>query len=195
MHSSVDEFVASALAAEDVAGKRVIEAGSYDYNGTVRKMVEALDPASYLGTDVQEGPSVDLVCPAEDIAAQLGCACADVVITTEMLEHALNWRAAISGMVAALAPRGVLLLTTRSTGFPYHPNPEDYWRFSVNAMRAVMNAAELQVERLQSDPLAPGVFALARKPAGWTTPPDFPASLEAVVPGPAIRVDGFITET
>ncbi|MCW2933034.1 MAG: hypothetical protein JWM19_3996, partial [Actinomycetia bacterium] len=67
---------------------------------------------------------------------------------------------------------GVLVLTTRSEGFPLHGYPEDWWRFSVEAMGAILQAAGLDVERLEPDPdpASPGVFARARKPAGWTWP-------------------------
>ena len=97
-----------------------------------------------------------------------------MVISTEMLEHAEDWQAAVRGMVSVLAPGGVLVLTTRSEGFPLHGYPEDHWRYSVEAMGQILKAAGLDAERLEADPQAghPGVFAKARKPRGWSWPAD-----------------------
>ena len=150
-------------------GRRVVEAGAYEYNGSARRVIEAMGPASYLGTDMQPGPGVDLVCPAEKLPGVLGEGTADVVVTTEMLEHAEDWRGAVAGMVRVLAPGGLLLLTTRSPGFPNHPHPEDHWRFTVDHMDGVAEACGLETLRLERDPdpSQPGVFLLARKPEGW----------------------------
>ena len=193
MNPSVLAFVASALTAADVAGKRVVETGALDVNGSAREAVERLGPASYLGTDVQDGPGVDLVCTVFDLPSALGLASADVVVSTEMLEHVQDWRAAIRAMVAVLAPGGVLVLTTRSMGFPYHhPYPGDYWRFSVRAMGSIVKAAGLDVVRCEPDvPEQPGVLMAARKPPCWDEPPSMDEELAAVVPGPAVRVNGL----
>lgn len=168
MHPSAYIFASRALAAEQVAGKRVVECGAYDYNGSVRDVYEAMGPASYTGTDVQPGPGVDLVCAAEKLPAELGENSADVVISTEMLEHAADWRGAVAGMTRILAPGGLLLLTTRGPGFPYHPHPEDHWRFTVDAVDGIAEACGLEVLHLEPDVIdQPGVFLLARKPEGW----------------------------
>ena len=84
-----------------------------------------------------------------------------------MLEHAGAWRAAVTGIVRVLAPGGVLLLTTRGPGFPYHPHPEDHWRFTVEQMAAIAAACGLDIIRCEPDPdpASPGVFLLAAKPA------------------------------
>ena len=170
MHPSAMTFACSALTADDVAGKRVLEAGAYDVNGSVRPHVEALGPQAYWGTDMRAGPGVDYVLTAEELPPHFSAI--DVVISTEMLEHAADWQAAMRGMIGALAPGGVLVLTTRSEGFPYHPHPEDHWRFSVEAMGQVVKSAGLDVERLEPDPdpASPGVFVKARKPEGWAWP-------------------------
>ena len=165
MHESAMKFAATALAEADVRGKRVVESGAYNYNGTVRPEIEAMLPASYLATDAQAGPGVDLACPAQDLAAALGAGTADVVISTEMLEHAEDWHGALAGIAAVMAPGGLLILTTRGPGFVYHPHPGDFWRFTVEVMGAALAACGLDVLRCEPDPQVPGVFVLARKPA------------------------------
>jgi SAM-dependent methyltransferase len=163
-------FACSALTAQDVTGKYVLEAGAFDVNGSVRPHVEALHPAKYIATDMRPGPGVDQVCSAEQLHVYWSNA--DLVISMEMLEHARYWQAAMEGMISVLAAGGVLVLTTRSQGFPLHGYPEDHWRFSVEAMGQIIKAAGLDVERLEPDPdpASPGVFVKARKPAGWAWP-------------------------
>lgn len=184
MHASVMDFARSALTEADVRGKIVIEAGAYDVNGSVRPHVEALGPHEYIGTDMRPGPGVDIVIDAANLPGPVGHA--DVVISTEMLEHAADWRSAVRGLVDATAEGGVLVLTTRSAGFPVHGYPDDYWRFSVEAMGEILRAAGLEVERLEADPLPghPGVFAKACKPAGWSWPAGMDEAWAAVTAGP-----------
>jgi len=138
-----------------------------------------------VGSDPQDGPGVGLVCRAERLPAVLGYDSADIVISTEMLEHAENWRGAVTGMVNILAPGGLLLLTTRSPGFPYHPHPGDFWRFTEDDMDGVAEACGLDVVRLEPDPdwNCPGVFLLARKPDGWDGA-GMAEGLAVVEPGP-----------
>ena len=176
MHASAMAFACSALTAEDVAGKNVLEAGALNVNGSVRPHVMSLRPASYVATDMRAGPGVDVVMDAAELPGELGQA--HVVISTEMLEHAADWRGAMRGLISAVTEDGILVLTTRSQGFPLHGYPDDHWRFSVEAMGAILKGAGLDVERLESDPLPghPGVFAKARKPAGWEWPPDTEAA-------------------
>lgn len=175
MHPSAMQFACSALTTEDVRAKGVLEAGALNVNGSVRPHVEALGPAAYLATDMRDGPGVDTVVAAEDLPSLVINWTPwkwDVVISMEMVEHARDWQAAMRGLIEVLAPGGVLVLTTRSEGFPYHPHPEDHWRFSVAAMGVIIGAAGLDAERLEADPdpASPGVFVKARKPEGWTWP-------------------------
>jgi hypothetical protein len=183
VHPSVYAFATTALGPAEIGGARVLEAGAYNYNGSVRGYFEALNPASYCGTDAQPGPGVDVTCPAERLPELLGHGW-DIVVSTEMLEHALDWRGAVRGMTVALAPGGFLLLTTRSNGFPYHPHPEDHWRFSLDQMDGVAEACGLKVAHLErDDPVTPGVFLLAVKPDDWD-PAGMTEGLAVIEPGP-----------
>ena len=164
MHASVMEFARTAIEPEDVAGCRVLEVGARNVNGSLRGYVESLRPAEYVGVDMISGPGVDRVLPCEQLCANVGAAAWDLVICTEMLEHAADWRACMIQMVRALKPGGLLLLTTRSPGFPRHGYPEDHWRFTTVSMGQICEALHLcaSVED-DPDPAAPGVFVFARK--------------------------------
>jgi SAM-dependent methyltransferase len=149
------------LAEADVRGKRVIDVGARNVNGSLRPFVETLGPAAYVGVDIEPGPGVDEVVNAEDLVERFGPEEFDVVICTEVLEHVRDWRAVISNLKRLVAPGGVLLVTTRSIGFPYHAFPHDFWRFEPDDMRAIFS--DFEVESVEPDPGAPGVFMTARR--------------------------------
>jgi glycosyltransferase involved in cell wall biosynthesis len=172
MHGSVLGFFAyGALQTREVRGKDVLEVGSLDVNGTVRPMVEARGPASYLGVDIVGGPGVDRVADAAGLVATFGPDAFDVVISTEMLEHAGDWQGAVLAMAMVLRPGGVLVWTTRSPGFHYH-HPPDRWRYTQQAMATILDRLGLEPVVLADDPEHPGVFVKARKPSGWVPSPD-----------------------
>jgi SAM-dependent methyltransferase len=116
-NEAVIAFAERCLSAENVAGRAVLEVGSYDVNGSVRPLVEGMGPASYVGVDITPGPRVDKVLNASELIEHLGRETADVVITTEMLEHVRDWRTVVSNLKGVLRPGGLLLVTTRSAGF------------------------------------------------------------------------------
>lgn len=186
MHYTVSEWVHSVITYEDVWGKRVVEAGSYNVNGSVRSFIQNMHPLVYIGTDIREGPDVDMVMDAGDLPAMLGNGFADLVISTEMMEHVRNWRSAMNGLIAVLREGGVLVVTTRSPGFGVHDFPEDHWRYTTNQMKDIMEGAGLVVEDLATDPI-PGVFCRSRKPVGWAWPADTAARWEAITPSSPIR--------
>lgn len=164
MHESVLKFGHDTLTPAMVMGKRVLEVGSYNVNGSLRSHVQSMKPAQYLGIDLQNGPGVDY---AVDFCAMtpqrvkdLWPEPFDLVISTEMLEHAEDWRAAINNMKSVLKPGGWLLLTTRGVGFPRHGYPSDYWRFDCKDMQRIFADCKL---RTITDPQVPGVFVLAQK--------------------------------
>ena len=164
MHPSVLAFAQHYLTPDHITGARVLEVGAYNVNGSVRPYVETLIPQCYVGVDITEGPGVDVVADCEHLTGAVGGDW-DVVICTEMLEHVQNWRTCMRELVAALAPCGYLLLTTRSPGFPYHGFPGDYWRFTRTDMRAIIDGLGLDVISIQDDaPESPGVLVFARKP-------------------------------
>lgn len=163
MHPSVMQFLASALAPEDVAGKTVLEVGSMDLNGSPRSVVLPMRPLQYLGVDSGAGPGVDMVAPAEELTDRVGAFSWDLVISTEMLEHAEHWRTVVQELKQAVAPHGVLLVTCRGPGFPYHAHPGDFWRFTTDDFRRIFADFELEILQDDTDPAFPGVFMKARK--------------------------------
>jgi SAM-dependent methyltransferase len=160
------EFGARVLTAERVAGRDVIDVGALDVNGSLRPVVEPLGPARYLGVDIEKGPGVDEVVPAERLVSRYGREAFDVVITTEMVEHTRDWQTVVTNLKGVLRPGGLLLLTTRSPGFKYHAYPYDFWRYEPADLRTIF--ADLEILTIEEDSDAPGVFMLARRPEAFT---------------------------
>src|SRR5438046_10162384 len=75
------------ISASEVAGKRVLEIGSADRNGSLRPIIESYRPREYVGIDVEPGPGVDRVAEAGQIADTFGEDSFDLVVLTEKLEQ------------------------------------------------------------------------------------------------------------
>ncbi|MGH8545288.1 MAG: class I SAM-dependent methyltransferase [Gammaproteobacteria bacterium] len=156
------DFVARVVVQSDVEGKRILEVGAMDVNGSARQVITRFRPTSYVGVDIQPGPGVDELCNANDLVDRFGQSSVDVVIATELIEHVREWRRVIGSLLDVLRPDGVLVITTRSLGYPFHGAPFDFWRYEPEDIEAIFR--DMVVERLERDPLMPGVFAKVRKP-------------------------------
>ena len=165
------DFGRKALKEADIKGKRVLEVGSYDVNGSLRSLAESYRPGEYIGIDLKacdhakhkQRPCVDRIMDANDILKEFGQESFDVLINTELLEHIEDWRKAIHNFKSVVRKGGLIVITTRSIKFPRHGFPDDYWRFTANDMRAIFSDCE--IELLEPDPTEPGIFIKARKPA------------------------------
>lgn len=147
---------------EDVEGKRVIEVGSYNVNGSLRDFVLSFKPSKYIGVDIQPGKCVDEICNADDLLAKFGKNSFDFVLSTEMLEHVEHWQKVISNFKNICCEGGIILITTRSKGFGKHDYPTDYWRYEIDDMKKIFEDCEIKA--LEKDTRHPGVFVRVVKP-------------------------------
>jgi SAM-dependent methyltransferase len=159
------DFGFRTLTRDDIAGKDVLEVGARDVNGSLRGGLQRLGPARYVGVDIEMGPGVDEICEITDLESRFGRDSFDVVISTEVMEHVREWRSAISNMKRVLRPNGVLLITTRSKGFPYHGYPYDFWRYEPEDVRTMLS--DMTIDTIERDTVSPGIFVKAHKPAGF----------------------------
>lgn len=145
----------------EIEGKSVIEVGSLDVNGSLRSVITPFKPITYIGVDICTGPGVDEICDAENLIKKFGIERFDVVVSTELLEHVVNWRKVVSNLKRLLVCGGYLFITTRSKGTKYHGWPYDFWRYEIDDIRQIFS--DFDIEILKPDPSAPGVFLKARK--------------------------------
>jgi SAM-dependent methyltransferase len=99
-----------------ITGARILEIGSYDVNGSIRKV---FGPAGdYIGVDLTEGPGVDLVGFGHELQHPDGSF--DLVLSGECFEHDPHWRDTFVNMVRLTRPGGLVAFTCASHGRPEH---------------------------------------------------------------------------
>jgi SAM-dependent methyltransferase len=116
-HKEQTDFVAAVKDKypEFFAGKRVLEVGSLNINGTVRDFFADCD---YVGCDLGEGPGVDIVCAGQDLDFPDNSF--DTVCSCECFEHNPAYKETFRNMVRMLKPGGLLFFTCATTGRPEH---------------------------------------------------------------------------
>lgn len=125
MHPEIDNFIVRVKTEnpEFFDMKKVLEVGSQDINGSVRKHFNNCD---YVGIDLGEAPSVDVVCSIIDYVHPEEY---DVVISCEMLEHCKEWSEALEQMYENIKPGGLFILTcagpTRQEHGTHNHTPQD----------------------------------------------------------------------
>jgi len=169
MHPSVMRFLREQIDADEIRGKELLEVGSQDVNGSPREAFLNHGPRKYVGVDFCREKGVDVVLDVKDIVKHFGVEQFDVVVSTEMLEHAKDWRTAVDQMKQVLRTGGLLIMTTRGPGFPYHGYPHDYWRFTVEDFRKIFADMWVRLLTPDPDPAFPGVLLKAQKTGGTGT--------------------------
>jgi SAM-dependent methyltransferase len=178
MHASVMEWLGRSVSGDEVRGKRFLEVGSYNVNGTARDVFLPLSPASYLGIDLRLGPGVDVVADAATTLDLGWTRRFDGVVCTEVLEHAERWDRVLVALKHVLKPGGRLWLTTRGPGFPRHDYPGDHWRFTTEILGQALSDLTILELIEDPDPNSPGVLAKAQRRHPWVqviTPEAIPA--------------------
>jgi beta-1,4-mannosyl-glycoprotein beta-1,4-N-acetylglucosaminyltransferase len=114
------------------SGKKVLEVGSLDINGSVRQFFSDCD---YEGIDLAEGKGVDRVEMAHGYSRPETF---DVVISSEMLEHDKHWQKSLVQMYENLKAGGLFVLSCAGPNRPEHgttrtdtyssPFTTDYYR-------------------------------------------------------------------
>jgi SAM-dependent methyltransferase len=124
-HASQLEFVilSKSLFPQMFTGKKVLEIGSLDINGTVRGFFTNCD---YTGLDIAAGPGVDVVCEGQKYDAP--DASFDFVICCEVMEHNPFWADTFRNMMRLLRPGGLMVMSCATGWRPEHgtarSNPE-----------------------------------------------------------------------
>jgi SAM-dependent methyltransferase len=169
MNRNVLNFAREHLDDVDVRGKRILEVGSYNINGTIRDVIEPMEPAEYVGVDIKQGPCVDEICDICMLVQRFGEESFDFVVTCSVLSHIEDWRQAISNMKRVCKCGGVIFVVTsarweyRTYGNDYH----DFWRYTKADLTTIFS--DFEVESLHTDsPRQSLIYLVARKPELFT---------------------------
>jgi SAM-dependent methyltransferase len=92
--------------------------------------------STYVGVDVIATPSADLVGPVEALPVADGSF--DIVLCTQVLEHADDPAVAVRELHRVTRPGGRVLASTHGVQV-FHPNPNDYWRWTHTGLRRLFD--------------------------------------------------------
>jgi SAM-dependent methyltransferase len=115
------------------AGRRVLDVGC----GSKPYYPFFAGAAEYVGVDVVESPSADLVGPVEALPVADGSF--DIVLCTQVLEHVDDPAAAVRELHRVTTPGGRVLASTHGVQV-FHPNPNDYWRWTQPGLRRLFES-------------------------------------------------------
>lgn len=71
----------------------------------------------------------------------------DVILSTQHLEHADDPRRTLAEFARTLRSNGTLILTTHGV-WPYHPDPDDYWRWTSSGLALELERQGFRIERI-----------------------------------------------
>ena len=95
----------------------------------------------YVGVDIDvDNPMADMLAPVEDLPVEDDSF--EVVLCTQVLEHAGDPDQAVTELYRVTAPGGRVLASTHGVQV-YHPSPEDHWRWTHSGLELLFlrNAA------------------------------------------------------
>ena len=95
----------------DFRNSHVLEIGSYDVNGSVRQFFEG---SHYCGTDLMEGPGVDVVADGHLLDHQEESY--DITLSCECFEHNPHWSSTFLNMHRMTRPGGFVIFTCATRG-------------------------------------------------------------------------------
>lgn len=174
MHDANRQFWATLRAEQPgwFTGRRVLEVGSFNVNGSVRDYFSACD---YTGIDWRPGPGVDVVTLAHEAVF---AAAFDTVISASMLEHDPYWPDSLRRMVELTADTGVLLLSWGAAENAEHNNetaPDGaFHALPAGCVVELLERSGMRIVRRQYDAeVLPGAgWGEINVVAVWPTTPD-----------------------
>lgn len=99
--------------------------------------------SQYFGVDLDDNPLAQ-VHVTKDLRTTLADETADVVLSTQVLEHVGDPRAYLLECRRVLKPGALLILSTHGQ-WMYHPDPVDYWRWTKAGLEKLLCDAGFEV--------------------------------------------------
>lgn len=101
----------------------------------------------YLAADLPGNPDATLAIAA-DGTVPVADGAVDAVLSTQVLEHVEDPDLYLAECARVLRPGGRLLLSTHGL-MVYHPDPDDYWRWTCAGLRRVVERAGFTIVRFE----------------------------------------------
>jgi SAM-dependent methyltransferase len=116
----------------------ILEVGSYqvERQEAIADLRSLFPGKEYLGIDMRPGPGVDLVADVEKLPQADGTV--GTVLALETFEHVPHFWRGFEEVRRVLRPDGVLL-TASPFYFHIHSYPHDYWRFTPDALKLLLD--------------------------------------------------------
>lgn len=134
----LDELVSDLTAATDFEGGTVVDYGCAD--SPYRHLFRG---ATYVGVDLVGNPGATVTL-RPDGTVPLDDASADLVLSTQVLEHVADPDLYLRECARLLRPGGQLVLTTHGI-MHLHRDPTDYWRWTSDGLIRIVDRAGLDV--------------------------------------------------
>lgn len=108
---------------------------------------------NYVAADLPGNPAATVSIRADGTVPIDDRSC-DAVLSTQALEHVSDPELYLAECFRALKPGGRLLLSTHGV-MPYHPDPDDYWRWTCAGLKLAVARQGFEIVRFE------GVMGLA----------------------------------
>ena len=97
--------------------------------------------SEYILCDMSPGDDVDIVCDAHKLTDQFQKNSFDIVVINSVLEHVRRTWIVAQQIYAILKRNGIVHVQTHQS-FPLHGYPDDYYRFSIEALSDIFGPPE-----------------------------------------------------
>ncbi len=137
--SSVHILTVFKESVQKIENAKILELGSRAVTpDSLHDMLDLHSFHEYTGLDIHDGPNVDIVGDVHELSLFLPKYYYDAVMSKAVFEHiAMPWKAILE-INAVLKQNGLLFINTHQT-FPLHEKPWDFWRFSEDVWRVLLN--------------------------------------------------------
>lgn len=143
--------MADVISTYDFSNKIVVDMGC---DSMPYKMLFEPIAGKYIGADIPQNKSAEIHIDVKSGHVDMGNGIADWVISTQVLEHVETPDGYLREVHRITREDGLLLISTH--GFwPYHPHPQDYWRWTASGLQKLLKDNGWQVE------LTIGIFGFA----------------------------------